>query len=125
MGDLNISVASQSRTGKWNVIAHGIDVDGGTFVRDVTYVRGLPVLLSSLKFTEPFGPANASFSVGGVSPLEPIGSGSSDLWWIRSGTNIDINWSITDEDLASELKAVGHNPGCYCGTNIGADGNAD
>lgn len=102
-----VEVIDVTPTGEWQVKARQLDVSGVWRTENVTTVRGVPIKISSLSVTDPFGPASATLQIPSVSPLEPIGDGSVDLWWLRDHTQISIEWSVTDGDLFRALKEIG------------------
>lgn len=101
------AVVAQSRPiGRWNVYVKGMR-NGGYSTQDITWLRGSPITIDNLSWTDPFGPETASLSFPQVSALERTGLGSSELWWLRSGTEVDIVFTITNTEAVQLLNAIG------------------
>jgi len=68
----------------------------GGEVKDVTFYRDTPTLVSSLSTSDPFGPSTASIEFPAITLLDQIGA--QDLWWLRPETDIDIVWLDYDSE---------------------------
>lgn len=109
MSGPNVRVVDNREVGRWEIYAYPVSLkDNRQRSRiPITQVRGIPTVISSLTFTEPFGPGEAMLSFPGVTPLEPVGFGSQDLWWMQPDMDIDITWTCTDPQIREYLKWVG------------------
>lgn len=102
-----VELVSVITTGEWQVNVRQLGVDGEWRNENITTVRDVPIKVTSLSVTDPFGPASATLQIPSVSPLEPIGDGSVDLWWLKEHTQVSIGWTVTDDDLFRSLKEIG------------------
>lgn len=100
------SVLSNRETGRWRVLVTAWR-DGAFMTEDVTFVRGVPTTVGQVGWTDPFGPSTASLSFPSVSPMEPRGAASNDLWWLRHDTDVDIVYEVTDPATIAALVSVG------------------
>lgn len=104
----NVRLIDNRETGHWKIFAYPYSQRSDSIVPvNITTVRGIPTSIGSLTFTEPFGPAEASMSFPSISPLEPVGMGSQDLWWLQPDMNIDIMWTATDTQTKELLTWLG------------------
>lgn len=74
--------------------------------RNVTFVRDIPISITELTDTDPFGPATASLYFPMINPLEPIGKASMTLEWLRPHAPVEIIWTTTDDDALRGINAV-------------------
>jgi hypothetical protein len=63
---------------------------------DITTVRDAVTEIAAVTWTDPFGPATASLTFPALSLIDCPGDG--DLWWWRSGRQVDIDWR-SEEDI--------------------------
>ena len=104
----DVRLIDNKPVGRWDIYAYPVlprDHRSRTRI-PVTRVRGLPTVINSLTFTEPFGPAEASLTFPAVSALEPLGFGSQDLWWLQPDIDIDIVWTATDPQFLEYIDWV-------------------
>lgn len=94
----NVRLIDNKPSGVWTVVIHPVLPNDHTRRKevDISRVRGIPTVINSVTFTEPFGPAEASLTFPAVSPLEPLGFGSQDLWWLQPDADVEIYWTPTD-----------------------------
>lgn len=74
-------------SGSWRVHVNG---------KEVTFFRGVPVQVSSMSDTDPFGPAEATLVFPQISPLERVGMPGSDLKWMVPDARVEITWTTSD-----------------------------
>lgn len=98
MKPVSTAAVATGMTGYWSV-----HVNHTGRVTDVTMFRGAPTQISSLTFTEPYGPAEATFTFPKITALEPFGNSSSDLWWLRDGSQVTVFWEATDPEYRDTL----------------------
>ena len=77
-------------SGYWRVIVDPLPSSLQDKSVDVTIFRGFPTNVESLSTTDPFGPASATITFGGITLLDSIGSGELD--WLVPEANVDIIW---------------------------------
>lgn len=99
---------ASGQTGYWSVKMTNRNSWGMPTAMDVTFFRGAPTQVSSVTFTEPYGPAEATLTFPVVSALEPFGNSSSDLWWLRDGSKVEITWTPSDPEYQETLRNVSH-----------------
>lgn len=100
---VSVEAIASGQTGYWSVKVTNRNHRGDVETVDVTFLRGFPTQIGSVTFTEPYGPAEASLTFPSVSALEPFGNSSSDLWWLRDGSKVDISWVATDPQYRETL----------------------
>lgn len=100
---VSVEAVNSGQTGYWSVKMTNRNHLGQVQTVDVTFFRGIPAQIGSVTFTEPYGPAEATVSFPTVSALEPFGNSSSDLWWLRDGSRVEITWIPTDPDYREVL----------------------
>lgn len=108
----NLRVVDNKEIGRWAIVVHPVRLDDTTqrAELDITQVRGIPTVINTMTFTEPYGPAEATLTFPGITPLESIGFGSKDLWWLQPDMDIEIYWFCTDPDVLNYLSWVGARP---------------
>ena len=86
--------------------------DGGVWTLTVegvnrTFFRNVPVKISSLEDTDPFGPSAATFSLPQVSPLEPVGNPGTDLDWLVPDARVEITYVANERfDQAARISGL-------------------
>ena len=85
MSELVDQVASTAG-GRWRVWAR----PPGGARREVTYVRGLPVVIDTMSESDPFGWESANIGLPMVWVFDHVGVG--DLDWLVAGADVDIVW---------------------------------
>lgn len=103
MSIVQADAVSSGLTGYWYVLITNRNHRGVTETKNVSFFRGIPTQVGSVTFTEPYGPAEASMTFPAISALEPFGNSSSDLWWLRDGSKVEITWVVTDPSYAETL----------------------
>jgi len=99
-------IGSSGVVGEFSVEVHG-HLDGSVRSQEITWFRGAPVVFDDFSWTDPFGPESATVTLPQVSAREPLGASSTDTWWLRIGTRIDIAFRVTDEVVAQALEHSG------------------
>jgi hypothetical protein len=83
--------------------------------QEITTVRGIPTLITSMSTADPFGDSSASLSFAGVTSFDKPGIGNpantkqrNELWWLVPYAKITIRWyDMTDSE--DPAKAVMYN----------------
>lgn len=89
MRDVVLSDIDQSVKGFWRILAHPGRYTAPNAV-DVTSFRGVPPELTSMSFSDPFGPKSATIRYPMVSYFEQLGAG--DLWWLQPWSALRLRW---------------------------------
>jgi len=63
----------------------------GLPIADVSHFRGVPSVVGSFSFADPFGPKDISITWPAISMFEALGRG--DLYWLREKVSIDVVWA--------------------------------
>lgn len=92
-------------SGYWRVIVDPAPSSAIDESVDVTIFRGFPTNVESLSTTDPFGPASATISFGGITLLDSIGSGQ--LNWLVPEANVDIIWMSPQIDISAATQWSG------------------
>ena len=82
----SVSIADSRTDGWWTITVEPF----GTPPLDITVLRGIATEISSLGFTDPFGPSTASLSFPALTLLDSIGEG--DLSWWKPGNRVTVMW---------------------------------
>jgi hypothetical protein len=92
-------------SGYWRVIVDPAPSSAIDKSVDVTIFRGFPTNVESLSTTDPFGPASATITFGGITLLDSIGSGQ--LNWLVPEANVDIIWMSPQIDISTATQWSG------------------
>jgi hypothetical protein len=96
-----VSVSSSGVAGYWHIRINDTDM---------TFLRGVPVVVGSMSDTDPFGAAEASLSFPMVSPLEPHGIAGTELEHLREDVAVEIIWVTTNPNMIAALARLGLPP---------------
>lgn len=81
-----VSMADSGVDGWWSVTVEPV----GSQPLDITVVRGIATEISSIGFTDPFGPSTAQLVFPSLTMLDSIGEG--DLHWWKPGNRVTVLW---------------------------------
>ena len=85
--EIYAELTNNARAGYWRVIAY----PPGEPARDVTVLRGLPVIIGDYSFADPFGAQEMNLTLPQVTIFDKFGVGELD--WLAKEVDVDVVWT--------------------------------